>query len=300
MVFNAMEEINRPDLIVIPVGVNYTNPKKFRSHLFFNIGEPIKVADFMEEYKVQPARTMNAFLKVLEPKMKELIVHIENPQNDKLVGWLEELFLRDWCKAEELNYKNLEHELKVAQQITAVVNKADVEAKEVINALNEKCKMYLTELDKLKIRDWLVNPNNEAKVNWLHFIGRTILLILFSPFWIRGLIGNYPPYKLSQKIVDKKIRNVEFHSSFNMAVGTILMWIYYGLQFWLVNKLANVGWASLTVVISFVTGKFVLYYFPFLQKTRGLYRALTNPQKMKVLREQRKEISDLLASINKN
>ena len=49
MVFNAMEEINRPDLTVVPVGVNYTNPKKFRSHLFFNIGEPIPVSEWMEQ-----------------------------------------------------------------------------------------------------------------------------------------------------------------------------------------------------------------------------------------------------------
>jgi hypothetical protein len=300
MIFNAMEEVNRPDLAVVPVGVVYTNPKKFRSHLFFNVGEPIKVADFMEEYKAQPARTMNAFIKVLEPKMKELIVHIDNPANDKLVGWMEELFLRDWCKAQKLNYKNLEHELKVAQQITAVVNKADVDNNGTIQSLKEKCEIYFSNLNELKIRDWLVNPNNKSNVNWLNFIGRTILLIVFSPFWIRGLIGNYPPYKLSQKIVDKKVKNVEFHSSFNMAVGTILLWIYYGIQFYVVNKLTGIGWACLAVVISFLTGKFVLYYFPFLQKTRGLFRALTNQQKVKALQSQREEISVWFDRINKN
>ncbi|MBK7669553.1 MAG: hypothetical protein IPJ32_20775, partial [Sphingobacteriaceae bacterium] len=60
---------------------------------------------------------------------------------------------------------------------------------------------------------------------------------MFSPLWIRGLIGNYLPYKASEKITDKMVRNVEFHSSFNMAIGTILMWIYYGIQFYVVNKL---------------------------------------------------------------
>lgn len=301
MVFNAMEEINRPDLTVVPVGINYTNPKKFRSNLFFNVGEPIKVVDFMEEYKVQPARTMNAFLKVLEPKMKELIVHIDNPQNDKLVGWLEEMVLRDWCKQQKLNYKNLDHELKVAQQITAIVNKADVENKEVVAELNGKCNSYFSDLDKLKIRDWLINPNNHSKVNWFNFLARSLVLILFSPLWIRGLIGNYVPYKLSQKIVDKKIKSVEFHSSFNMAIGTILMWFYYGLQFYIVNKLApNVGWAWLAIVISFITGKFVLYYYPFLQKTRGLVKVLTNREKVEVLKAKRKEILDLIAKINKN
>lgn len=301
MVFNAMEEINNPNLTVVPVGVNYTNPKKFRSNLFYNVGEPIRVADFMEEYKAQPARTLNTFIKVLEPKMKELIVHIENPKNDKLVGWLEELFLRDWCKKRRWNYKNLDHELKMSQQITAMVNVADVENKAVIDELNEKCKVYFKNLNKLKIRDWLVNPHHKSKVSWLHFFVRTILLLVFSPLWIRGLIGNYLPYKASEKITDKMVRNVEFHSSFNMAIGTILMWIYYGIQFFVVNKLThNIGWAGLAVVISFLTGKFVLYYYPFLQKTLGLLRALVNQQKMKDLKAERHEICDLVAQINKN
>lgn len=301
MVFNAMEEINNPNLTVVPVGVNYTNPKKFRSNLFYNIGEPIRVADFMEEYKAQPARTLNTFIKVLEPKMKELIVHIDNPKNDKLVGWLEELFLRDWCKKRRWNYKNLDHELKMAQQITAMVNAADVELHSVIDDLNEKCKAYFKNLNRLKIRDWLVNPQHKSKVSWLHFFVRTILLIVFSPLWIRGLIGNYLPYKASEKITDKMVRNVEFHSSFNMAIGTILMWIYYGIQFYVVNKLTgNIGWAGLAVFVSFLTGKFVLYYYPFLQKALGLFRALTNQQKMKALKAERQEICDLVAQINKN
>ncbi|MBK7665913.1 MAG: hypothetical protein IPJ32_00375 [Sphingobacteriaceae bacterium] len=86
-----------------------------------------------------------------------------------------------------------------------------------------------------------------------------------------------------------------------MAIGTILMWIYYGIQFYVVNKLThNVGWAGLAVFVSFLTGKFVLYYYPFLLKTLGLFRALTNQQKMKDLKAERNEICDLVAQINKN
>ncbi len=301
MIFNAMEEINRPDLTVVPVGVNYTNPKKFRSNLFYNVGEPIKVADWMDDYKAQPARTMNAFLKVLEPKMKELIVHIDNPQNDKLVEWMEEMFLRDWCKQQKLNCKNLDHELKMSQQITAIVNKADVENKNIVDSLNEKCKIYFNNLNKFKIRDWLINPNHKSKVNALHFLLNTIVLILFSPFWIRGVLGNYLPYKASEKITDKMVRNVEFHSSFNMAIGTILMWIFYWLKFYIIYKITgNIGWAGLAMLVSFLTGKFVLYYYPFLKKTMGLFRVLTNQLTAKALKDQRYEICNLVAQINKN
>lgn len=301
MVFNAMEEINRPDLVVIPVGVNYTDPKKFRSHLFFNVGEPIKINDMMEDYRKEPARTMNNFLKILEPKMKELIVHIDNPENDELVGWLERILWKDWAKDQNLDHTNLDHEYRISQQITAIVNKADVENKDVIETLKEKCKVYFSGLDKLKVRDWVVNPRNASKINGFTVCIRSIILFVFSPLWICGLIGNYPAYKLSQKIVDKKIKNVEFYSSFNLAIGTILMWIYYLIQFFIVKAVCgHFGWGWLAVIISFTTGKFVLYYYPFLQKTKGMLKALTNKEKIKNLQAQREEIVKLVAILNKN
>ncbi len=301
MVFGGMEVINDPDLAVVPIGINYTDPKKFRSNIFFNVGEPIMVADFMKDYKENPARTQNVFLKVLEPKMKELIIHINNPENDKLVGWLEEMFVKDRCKEQKLNYKNPEHEYNIGKQITAMVNKADEENKEVINSLNEKCKVYFENLNKFKIRDWLIDPNNNSKINWFNFLGRTILLILFAPVCVRGILGNYLPYKISQTISDAKIKMVEFHAAFNLVIGTVLTWIFYIIQFTIAYMLApNIGWPALVVLVSFFTGKFVLYYYPFFQKTVGLYRVLTNKPEANTLKKNREEICDLVVQINKN
>lgn len=301
MVFGGMEAINDPDLAVVPIGINYTDPKKFRSNIFFNVGEPIMVSDFMADYKAQPARTQNAFLKVLEPKMKELIIHINNPENDKLIVWLEELFVKDHCKQQNLNYKNTEHEFIIGKQITEAVNKADEENKEVVNSLNEKCKTYFEEINKFKIRDWLIDPNNNSKVNWFNFLYRTILLIVFAPLCIRGILGNYLPYKISQKISDAKIKEVEFHAAFNLVIGTVLTWIFYTMQFCIAYSLApNIGWPALVIVVSFFTGKFVLHYYPFFQKTIGLFRVLTNKQKANALKKSREEICSLFAQINKN
>ncbi|MGZ3885482.1 MAG: 1-acyl-sn-glycerol-3-phosphate acyltransferase, partial [Bacteroidia bacterium] len=107
MVFGAMEEINNPDFVVIPVGINYSDPKKFRSTVFFNVGKPMRVADYMEQYHEQPARAMNKFLHDLEPRMKDLIMHINDPKNDQLIAELEELLKKEWAKELGLNCNDL-------------------------------------------------------------------------------------------------------------------------------------------------------------------------------------------------
>src|SRR5438045_7785967 len=117
MVFGAYEATNNENLIVVPVGVNYGKPDKFRSNVFYNVGEPILVKDFIDEYKAHPAKANNRFLQILEPKMRELITHIENKEYDKVVYQVEELCKRTWLKQQGLNYKNLEHDFIILKQI---------------------------------------------------------------------------------------------------------------------------------------------------------------------------------------
>ena len=45
------------------------------------------------------------------------------------------------------------------------VNKADVERNETIQTLKQKCEVYISDLNKMGIRDWLINSNNNSKVN---------------------------------------------------------------------------------------------------------------------------------------
>jgi glycerol-3-phosphate O-acyltransferase / dihydroxyacetone phosphate acyltransferase len=302
MVFNAMEEINDPDLIVVPVGMNYNRPYKFRSNLLINVGEPIRVADFMDEYKAQPARTLNNFIKVLEPKMKELVVHIDNPQNDQVVERLEEMFTRDLAAKQGLDPENVEQAWTILQQIVTIVNKADKEEKEKLETLNERSWNYFEKLERMKVRDWLFDPWNDLQINWGNFMFRAILLLMFFPVYFTGLIGNYLPYALTPLLLKNRIKHIEFWASFNLAIGNLLFLIFYLIQFITVYKLTdkNPGWAGLTVLVSFITGKFVLYYFPFFKKTAGLYRALTQNEKSNELKKSREEIVKLFDSINKN
>ena len=166
--------------------------------------------------------------------------------------------------------------------------------------MKEKCELYSENLKVFKVRDWLIDPKNKSKINWFNLAFRTILLIVFAPVCLRGILGNYLPYKLSQKISDTKIKVVEFHAAFNMTIGTILTWLFYVLQFSIAFSLApNIGWPALVVLVSFLTGKFTLYYYPFLQKTVGLFRVLVNKKSANALRKSREEIKHLIAQINK-
>lgn len=301
MVFGAMDAIQNPDFVVVPVGINYSEASKVGSSMFYNIGEPIRVADFYEEYKEHPSKTYNKFIKVLEPRMKDLITHIDNPENDKLVPWLEKIFMRDLCKQQKLKFRDPEHEFIITKKITEKVNTADQEQKETIVELNARCEKYFKHLNLMGVKDWVVNPSNKWQLSWMHVILRLLLIVAVLPIIIRGMLGNYLPYKISETIVKKKVKHIEFNSSFNLGIGTFLTLFFYIFQFIIAYVVAPyIGWPLLVVLVSFLTGKFTLNFYPFILKTKGIMKALTNKIGLSNLREERAQIVELFALINKN
>src|SRR6202008_4609710 len=138
MVFGAVEANGLKDLIVVPVGVNYTDPSQFRGTAFFNIGAPLKVADYIDAYKENPAKTMNQFLADLAPRMKELIVNIDHKHREKLIEDIEDIYKDKYFKQEKLNPRDLEHDFQFSTTIANTVSQLEESHSDKLDALYEK------------------------------------------------------------------------------------------------------------------------------------------------------------------
>lgn len=297
MVFGAYEAINNDNLMVIPIGVNYNQPDKFRSNVFYNVGKPIYVKDFIEEYKQNPAKTQNRFLQQLEPKMKELITHINDKKNDATVLFVEELCKRDLLEQKGLNYKNLEHDFIVLKELTEKVNGAAENKPELVHEFTTEAKAYFRELENNRLRDWLINPNQNKRITALTILFRYLLLLLGSPLYLAGVIGNYLPLFLTHKITKKSIKHAEFYSSIAIGVGMVLFWINYLLWFFIVYLFSpSVLWPFSICFILAMCAWYSLYYHPFALKTFGMSRILKNKALANTLARKREK---LLSLINK-
>ncbi len=301
MVFGAMNVINNPDFVVVPVGVNYSEPSKVGSKLLYNVGQPIKVSDYFEDYKKHASKTYNKFMKDLENEIKSLITHINNPENDEVVVQLEQIFMKDLCKKERLKYNNLEHEFVITQQITNAINIVDKEKPELLEKIKEKAQAYTNNLKLFGVRDWVINPANKKCLSFGIILVNYAVVLLALPFFLIGVIGNYIPYKLSQFIVKRKVKHIEFYASFNFGIFIFATLFFYTLKFFIVYAFSpHIGWPLLVILVSYLTGVFAFKFNPFILKTKGLTRAYLNKTALNNLRTQRSELVDLFAKINKN
>lgn len=295
MVFGAMEAENLQNLMVVPVGLNYTDPSQFRGTLFCNIGKPIYMKDYMAAYKEAPAKTMNEFLADLAPRMKELIVHINYHRSEGVIKHIEDIYRYTFYKKEKLRFKNLEHDFIFSTKVVEIINKAEDEQPDKVVSLYEKTKHYTNQLKKYNIRNWLINPKKQPQINYFTFSLRLLFIILTLPLYFVGLIASYLPYKLTHIITTKKVKIIEFKASFNMGIGGLLFLIYYIMHFFIINALVpHILWTLFVLCIYIVCSIYCLYISPFRKKTMGMLRLLklksNHPQVFNDLSKQREEI----------
>lgn len=290
MIFGAVKETGKTNIMVVPVGVNYSKPSRFRSNVFFNIGDPIKISDYLELYEQTPAKAMNKLLQDLEPKMKELIVHIQEPSNDQLVEDIEEIYKRDWCRQEGLNYKNLEHDLIITDKIVQTINEATRSFPEKIAVLKDLSRSYLQQVHQLHLRDWLLNPANQKRINLIHLSARFILLVFGLPIYFLAILTHFLPYKGTNVIAKKLAKHIEFHASMSIGVGSFLFPINYMVLFFVVYYFSpHIGWPILSTLILLFSGWFYLVFHPFLKKTFGMWKYISLNKKNKSMIEKLKK-----------
>jgi glycerol-3-phosphate O-acyltransferase / dihydroxyacetone phosphate acyltransferase len=295
MVFGAYDHLQTKDLIVVPVGVNYSAPSKLRSKLFYNVGNPIRVRDLEASYKENPARAHKQFLELLDLKMRELVTHIKNKENDVLIPQLEEMVMKDWLKRKNLR-NSLENEFKVTSHLTELINNLDELEPEKTANLRQKALDYHTLLHKNKLRDWIIDPLNSSKIKPGSLIIKYILMVLGFPFYLVGWLAAYMPYKLTENVTKKLVKgNKEFYASIALGTGTfIFIFVFLGWFFLIYAFSPNVLIPLIGVVLLMLCSAFALRFHFFMIKTFGIARALKHKTLYENLSEKRAEIVNIV------
>ncbi|MFY9310489.1 MAG: 1-acyl-sn-glycerol-3-phosphate acyltransferase [Bacteroidia bacterium] len=279
----------KKNVFVVPVGLNYSNARKFRSRLLVHFGEPVSIKDYELQYKQDKVKTINDFTRMFEDRMRELIITISNKENDKLVEELTEIYLDDWMNAKGYNLTSVERKHQASMEIAEMVNYYDTENPTLIETLKKEVTGYSKQLRKLELRDHLLKPEVINKMNLARFFFDALILIFGMPVYVLGLITNYPPYLLSKNVADEKIKKPEFYASIYANLSMLLWVVYYIIQLVVMAFLSH-SWSlvALYALAVPVLGYYTLHYYPRMKKIVGRLKLL------RLVRKERKTVETLM------
>lgn len=293
LAFGAEEKYGL-DIHIVPVGINYTYPSKFRKEVMINFHDSFSIRELKDVYNQHPAKALLAFTEKCDESLRKEVIIIEDPEND----WLAEQLL----KMERHNMVlpffqwrfDTDNRRKAEKSVSEKINHLAKTSRNDLESLSKKVETYIGKLAGKRLRD----ENLARKLDW-GFL-RYFAIIAGFPIFAAGYITNLIPFLIPKLVCNTLIKDLRFYSSVYISLGTVLYLIYFPLI--LILSAIFAGWAGfLAALLVPLAGYFVLFYQElFRERIQTLRFSLTktlNPSLINALKSQRQAILGELEKI---
>ena len=287
---------NSPNIKIIPVGIEYTNTKKFRSALSVRYGDVIEVSDYYDHFVENPARAYKLMQDKLAEKLKAAIIHIDSEPNYVAIEQLRTLYLKRAIQKNSLSVHSAEDRFQTQKKIISVLQKYELDNPDEMSSLGCAVAEYFNIIQKHNLRDWVIErqPYTLAGI-----AGRGIFALLGFPFWILGMLFNYLPYKFSA-LSSRKVKDPQFISTVQFVAGLVLFPLYHFILIVLMVIFIPPLWGKFLAPATLLPlGLFAYRYYISMKKLGAQFRFWATQQKQEIKKavELRKKIFEKMEEI---
>jgi len=248
------------DVHILPMGLNFSNPHKFRSKLQINIGKAIRVGDYQNLYCKDKFKAAHILKDDVRSAIEKLTVCIDSPATDQLIARVETIYKRNFLESRNRKELELHEELHITEivrdKVYYFIENDPEKVKEMGLLLDDHAKL----LQLLKLNGEVVDVIGGDKTGFSF----DDFLYYFSglPLFIYGTLNNFLPYKLPG-IINKKINaRHDFTGAILMCSGTFIFLLFYLVQTAVVYHFSQSWILSMGYLLLLpVTGLMAFYYY---------------------------------------
>lgn len=228
--FSAIQQEKDLDLSILPIGLNYDKPNRFRSRLLVNVGEPIKVREWETAYVENPKETVRALTAQLEIKNRELLIDTGDAEVEEIHRRLETTLNNEYPLEVEAAFER-------SHQLANRLKEKKVEQENYYQVLKADVTTYAGILDSHSVDDQAVKPS--AK----HKMGQGIGLLLGLPVFLYGAINHLFVAGIPAILARKIDIYIGYQATVKAITGLITVPLFYYLQYKLVGWYLGSTWA---------------------------------------------------------
>ena len=209
-------------LTILPVGLNYSDPTKFRSELVTFFGTPIPVADFREAHEADPVNAVYCLTEAIGEGIGALIIDCEDGTQDELLHRLVTILQ---------NEKTLptEEQLSHTQAILARLRQWKSSDLAAYEAFSKSVFGYFDRIKLLKISDLdIAQQPRQIKM---------LALAVSSPIFLLGWLSHILPCFFTKKITNALNADYHWVPTYKFTAGVVLYPLFIWGQTWLVGKM---------------------------------------------------------------
>lgn len=280
---------------IVCVGINYSDPRKFRSDLLIRFSKPLEVGKYKDLFLEHNNKAMIELNKEIYSYLKEQVVHVENPEHIEFFEQMliltrkginndfydENISLEDrWDYSKQLeNWINKEN-----GSISSLEGEPEAGGNASFEGLKRKISRYFKVLEEKGIDDSIIykKPGKTQSLLFLFFL-------IGFPAFLYGLVCNYPPVKFSLFLSRKISKRPVFWSGTDMAFSLIFVPVYYSLIIFCLRNFAFLDYSFIILLLPTwpISGIFAFDYY------NRFFSLWKNIKSRKILKEDKIELEKL-------
>lgn len=262
----SAEQVNnfQLGLKIMPFGLTYSKPHRFKCDVVIHVGDPIAVSDFGQAYREDAAQAIRGLTDSMEERLRTLMVDIPKDIDEKMVRQIETIQQNE-SRADLLASYHRSRQLVSNLSLMKSQKESD------FNQLAEQVSSYSDEIAAAGINDLEIKLSQN--VNYYKIFKYILVLIVEFPLFLFGLLNNL----LSAGIPLLAIRIVKpyigYNTTFKILIGIITFPLFYYLQTrLLLSYMHESGWliAFFYILLS-LSSLYVI--MPYIENFRSLRSA---------------------------
>lgn len=260
---------------IATVALNYYDPIRFNSKVVVNVDDPILVSDYKELYAQDAFEAARKLTDDIAERLGRQMVLTEN-QEQEAVMWRVKRIYGEYLMQQEGIANTPAGNFFVLKELGAAVKYFSEQDAARYEEVKELSNQYFEAIEQHNLREGFFS-NRYGKWNKLLLVFLNLIYIpLGLPVYLLGLLFNYIPYALPEKIAAKVTNEIEYRAGIMMVSGVLTFGVFYSIELILFHALIAQNALHTLEFALFLpfSGYLVLHYYTNLQRAAAVLRYL--------------------------
>jgi glycerol-3-phosphate O-acyltransferase/dihydroxyacetone phosphate acyltransferase len=259
---------SRPALAVIPVGLSFEARKSFRGRVLVAFGAAVPLAAHAAKARTDPVTAVQALTASIQAAMEAQVVHIDRIDAADVVRAVEELY-RDELARQLRTESGLRPEaidvFRLSRTIVEAVAYFKAHDPGRVARIWARIQHYRASLAEYHVRDQAVSVRLTPGEG-THRVRASGWAAVGAPVFVYGAVVNAVPYLIPRWLARAFARKETDYATIRLLASVVAFPLCWGLEAWLVSRVAGAGWAILFAASLPLSGLAAYHYL------RGLNR----------------------------
>jgi 1-acyl-sn-glycerol-3-phosphate acyltransferase len=242
----GFEDQHPGGLTLVPVGLTFEARKSFRGHVLVSFGEHVPVTPYLEAYRADQVKAVDALTEAIQWAMEAEVVNVERVDDARLVAAVEDIYrdelARELREARGIAPKDVDP-VRLSRGIVEAVRWFKAHEPARVESLWQRIQSYRALLAEHHVRDEAVRtwqqrrpPRQRLRHGWQAVVG--------FPVFVYGAIVNALPYYVPRWLARRFAHKETDYMTTRLLASIVAIPLFWGLETWLVSTWASAPWTA--------------------------------------------------------